>query len=164
MKLNFLIFFLAFLSCNNSKKEIAEKKIETKMETTNQNDKIFLGKFVIILSEELEGKSSVLNIQDYIDDGKSFIPIFSSVEKFNESTQGNIKNQKIEIDGIFLLSLMNGNEILKLNPGLNDEENFKAEILIKKYSEKIEKMKIEMESLKNRKLKADLPTAVSSNG
>ena len=46
---------------------------------------------------------------------------------------------------------MNGKETLKLNPGLNDEESFKAEILIKKYSEKIEKMKIEMESLKNRK-------------
>ncbi|MGL5111098.1 MAG: hypothetical protein ACRC6O_00515, partial [Flavobacterium sp.] len=72
-------------------------------------------------------------------------------EKFNESTKGNIKNQKIEIDGIFLLSLMNGKETLKLNPGLSDEENFKAEILIKKYSEEIEKMKIEMENLKNRK-------------
>ena len=52
---------------------------------------------------------------------------------------------------IFLLSLMNGTETLKLNPGLNDEENFKAEILIKKYSEKIKKLKIEMENLKNRK-------------
>ncbi len=151
MKLNYLIFFLAFLSCNNSKKEIAEKKMETEMETTNKNDKIFLGKIVIILSEELEGNSSVINIQDYIENGKSFIPIFSSIEKFNESTKGNIKNQKIEIDGIFLLSLMNGKETLKLNPGLSDEENFKAEILIKKYSEEIEKMKIEMENLKNRK-------------
>jgi hypothetical protein len=46
---------------------------------------------------------------------------------------------------------MNGKETLKLNPGLSDEENFKAEILIKKYSEEIEKMKIEMENLKNRK-------------
>lgn len=151
MKLIYLILFLAFISCNNSKKEIAEKEIEKKMQTTNQNDEIFLGKIVIILSEELEGKSSVINIQDYIENGKSFIPVFSSIEKFNESTKGNIKNQKIEIDGIFLLSLMNGKETLKLNPGLNDEESFKAEILIKKYSEKIEKMKIEMENLKNRK-------------
>ena len=151
MKLIYLILFLAFISCNNSKKEIVEKEIEKKMQTTNQNDEIFLGKIVIILSEELEGKSSVINIQDYIENGKSFIPVFSSIEKFNESTKGNIKNQKIEIDGIFLLSLMNGTETLKLNPGLNDEENFKAEILIKKYSEKIKKLKIEMENLKNRK-------------
>lgn len=107
--------------------------------------------FVIILSEELNDNSSAINIQDYIENGKSFIPIFSSIEKFNESTKGNIKNQKIEIDGIFLLSILNGNETLKLNPGLEDETVFKSESLIKKYSEKIEKLKIEMESLNHNK-------------
>ena len=76
MKLIYLILFLAFISWNNSKKEIAEKEIEKKMQTTNQNDEIFLGKIVIILSEELEGKSSVINIQDYIEKEKSFIPVF----------------------------------------------------------------------------------------
>ncbi len=120
------------------------------MEMKNQNDEIFLGKVVIILSEELNGNSSVINIQDYIENGKPFIPIFSSIEKFNESTKGNIKNPKIEIDGLFLLSILNGDETLKLNPGLKDETIFKSELLIKKYSEKIEKLKIEIENLKDK--------------
>lgn len=118
------------------------------MEMTTQNDEIFLGKVVIILSEELNENSSAINIQDYMENGKSFIPIFSSIEKFNESTKGNVKNPKIEIDGIFLLSILNGNETLKLNPGLKNETMFKTELLIKKYSEKIKKLKIEMENLK----------------
>ena len=151
MKLNYLIFILAFLSCNNSKKDNSESKVETKMEMTNQNDEIFLGKVVIILSEELNDSSNVINIQDYIKNGKSFIPIFSSIEKFNESTKGNVKNPKIEIDGIFLLSILNGKETLKLNPGLEDETIFKSELLIKKYSEKIEKLKIKMENLNRNK-------------
>ena len=151
MKANYLIFILAFLSCNNSKKENLETKVETKIEMTNQNDEIFLGKVVIILSEELNDNSSAINIQDYIENGKSFIPIFSSIQKFNESTKGNIKNQKIEIDGIFLLSILNGNETLKLNPGLEDETVFKSESLMKKYSEKIEKLKLKMENLNGNK-------------
>ena len=151
MKSNYLIFILAFFSCNNSKKENLEKKVEPKMEMTNQNDEIFLGKVVIILSEELKGNSSVINIQDYIENGKPFIPVFSSIEKFNESTKGNIKNPKIEIDGIFLLSILNGKETLKLNPGLEDETIFKSELLIKKYSEKIEKLKIKMGNLNDNK-------------
>ena len=151
MKSNYLIFILAFFSCNNSKKENLEKKVEPKMEMTNQNDEIFLGKVVIILSEELKGNSSVINIQDYIENGKPFIPVFSSIEKFNESTKGNIKNPKIEIDGIFLLSILNGKETLKLNPGLEDETIFKSELLIKKYSEKIEKLRIKMGNLNDNK-------------
>ena len=151
MKSNYLIFILAFFSCNNSKKENLEKKVEPKMEMTNQNDEIFLGKVVIILSEELKGNSSVINIQDYIENWKPFIPVFSSIEKFNESTKGNIKNPKIEIDGIFLLSILNGKETLKLNPGLEDETIFKSELLIKKYSEKIEKLKIKMGNLNDNK-------------
>ena len=121
------------------------------MEITNQQDGIFLGKVVIILSEELNGNSSVINIQDYIENGKPFIPIFSSIEKFNESAKGNIKNPKIEIDGIFLLSILNGKETLKLNPGLEDETIFKSELLIQKYCEKIEALKIKMENLKDHK-------------
>lgn len=121
------------------------------MEMANQNNEIFLGKVVIILSEELHGNSSMINIQDYIENGKPFIPIFSSIEKFNESTKGNIKNPKIEIDGIFLLSILNGKETLKLNPSLEDETVFKSELLIQKYSEKIEKLKLKMENLKNNK-------------
>lgn len=58
------------------------------MEITNQNDEIFLGKVVIIISEDLNGNSSVINIQDYIENGKPFIPIFSSIEKGHFSKNG----------------------------------------------------------------------------
>lgn len=153
MKQILAIALLAIIAvaCNNSKKENSESKVETNMEMANQNDEIFLGKVVIILSEELNDNSNAINIQDYIENGKPFIPIFSSIDKFNESTKGNIKNQKIEIDGILLLSILNGNETLKLNPGLEDETVFKSEVLIKKYSEKIEELKIKMQNLKNNK-------------
>ena len=121
------------------------------MEKTEKNDEVFLGKVVIILSEELKGNENLINIQDYVENGKSFIPLFSSIEKFNESTQGNVTNQKIEIDGIFLLSILNGTETLKLNPGLKDEVVFNSGKLKEKFSENIIKVKAEMENIKNGK-------------
>ena len=151
MKFIYLILFTSLISCNNQKKEIATNKLKPKVENTEKNDEVFLGKVVIILSEELKGNENLINIQDYVENGKSFIPIFSSIEKFNESTQGNVSNQKIEIDGIFLLSIMNGTETLKLNPGLKDEVVFNSGKLIEKYAENIAKIKAEMENIKNEK-------------
>ena len=151
MKFIYLILFTSLISCNNQKKEIATNKLKPKVENTEKNAEVFLGKVVIILSEELKGNENLINIQDYVENGKSFIPIFSSIEKFNESTQGNVSNQKIEIDGIFLLSIMNGTETLKLNPGLKDEVVFNSGKLIEKYAENIAKIKAEMENIKNEK-------------
>jgi hypothetical protein len=119
---------------------------------------IFLKKVIIILSAELNKTSSAINIQDYIANGKSFIPFFSSVEKFNESTKGMVKNPKIEIDGILFLSMLNGTETLKLNPGLNDEMTFKSSELKNKYSSEIEQF-----NLKMKKLKEENPAPPTSN-
>ncbi len=151
MKFIYLILFTSLISCNNQKKEIATNKLKSKVENTKKNDEVFLGKVVIILSEELKGNENLINIQDYVENGKSFIPIFSSIEKFNESTQGNVNNQKIQIDGMFLLSIMNGTETLKLNPGLKDEIVFNSGKLKEKYFENITKVKAEMENIKNGK-------------
>ena len=151
MKFIYLILFTSLISCNNQNKEIAINKLKPKVENTEKNDEVFLGKVVIILSEKLEGNENLINIQDYVENGKSFIPIFSSIEKFNESTQGNVNNQKIEIDGIFLLSIMNGTETLKLNPGLKDEIVFNSGKLKEKYSENITKVKAEMDNINNGK-------------
>ena len=151
MKFIYIILFTTLISCNNHKKEIATNKLKPKVENTENNDQVFLGKVVIILSEELKGNENLINIQDYVENGKSFIPIFSSIEKFNESTQGNVTNPKIEIDGIFLLSILNGTETLKLNPGLEDEIVFSSGKLKEKYSENITKVKAEMENIKNEK-------------
>ena len=151
MKFTYLILFTSLISCNNQNKEIAINKLKPKVENTEKNDEVFLGKVVIILSEELKGNENLINIQDYVENGKSFIPIFSSIEKFDESTQGNVNNQKIEIDGIFLLSIMNGTETLKLNPGLKDEIVFNSGKLKEKYSENITKVKAEMDNINNGK-------------
>lgn len=152
MKLIYLLLlFTSLISCNNHTNEIVTNEIKPKLENTEKNDEVFLGKVVIILSEELKGNENLINIQDYVENGKSFIPIFSSIEKFNESTQGNITNESVEIDGIFLLSILNGTETLKLNPGLDDEMVFNSGKLKETYSENITKTKAEMENIKNAK-------------
>lgn len=100
---------------------------------------MFKSKVIVILSKELEGTSNAINIQDYIENGKSFIPVFTSKDKFTESTQGvDIGKPKIEIDGIFLLSLMKGSETLRINPRLADEQYFNASDLISQYKTEIE--------------------------
>jgi hypothetical protein len=49
---------------------------------------------------------------------------------------------------VFLLSLLNGNEILRINPSLADEKYYKASDLISKYKTEIENSKIKMARLK----------------
>jgi hypothetical protein len=135
MKLRYILFtFTIIIACNNSKDKV--------------NDEIFKKKLIVILSQELEGNSNNINIQNYVQNGKSFIPVFTSKEKFQESTQGQIKNQKIEIDGIFLLSILHGNETLRINPGLIDEVDFDAGELIKNYSLDIARVNTELKKLK----------------
>lgn len=112
------------------------------------NDEIFKNKVIIILSEELEGKSNNINIQDYVQNGISFIPVFTSIENFNESTKGQVKNPKVEIDGVFLLSILQGKELLRVNPGLKSETDFNAGDLIKKFTPEIVKINAKMKSLK----------------
>lgn len=96
-------------------------------------DSIFKDKVIVILSQELDLNSNLINIQDYIHEGKSFIPVFTSIEKFNESTKGQVTNKKIEINGILLLSILNGTETIHVNPGLFDETIFQSVELKKKY-------------------------------
>ncbi|MDX2191260.1 MAG: hypothetical protein SFY32_15515 [Bacteroidota bacterium] len=115
----------------------------------DKNTEIFKSKIIIILSKELDKNSNIINIQDYVENGKSYIPVFTSIDKFNESTKGiNLGKGKIEIDGIFLLLLINGNETLRINPGLTDEQSFKASDLLVKYKTEIEELKIKMNNLK----------------
>jgi len=113
------------------------------------SDDIFKSKVIIILKDDLDLNSSRINVQDYIENGKSFIPIFSSADAFSQSTKGEIQNKKIFIDGIFFLAHLNGNETLRLDPGLKTETYFKASDLIKKYSSDIDKLKKNLKAGKN---------------
>lgn len=99
----------------------------------------------IILANELDPKSNLMDVQDYIENGKSFIPVFSTPEKFKESTQGADLGKKIiEINPYLLLSVTNGEETLRINPGLSDETYFKASDLKQIYKTEIESFLADM--------------------
>lgn len=149
MKLTYFLFLLIIVACNNPKdNNIPLKNSKNDLTESKMNDEIFKNKVIIILSEELEGKSNNINIQDYVQNGISFIPVFTSIENFNESTKGQVKNPKVEIDGVFLLSILQGKELLRVNPGLKSETDFNAGDLIKKFTPEIVKINAKMKSLK----------------
>lgn len=73
--------------------------------------------------------------------------MFTSKEKLIESTQGaELPFPKYQVDGLFLLSMMKGNEILRINPTLSNEIFFKASDLKEYYKTDIKKLLNEMES------------------
>jgi hypothetical protein len=147
MKLKYLFFSLAFVACNKAHKENTLMPV-TIDSVSNMDNDMFKKKVVIILSDSLRGDSSTINIQDYVVDGKSFIPVFTSMAEFDASTQGQVKEDKIEIDGILLLSILKGNETLKTNPGLESEKDYKADELIRKYSLEIADLNKQMKEKK----------------
>lgn len=141
-----ILLFLSMLSCDfkTDEKKTAKLKagstIETDKNMVDQKD-IFKEKVVVFLSKEPDLESNVLDIQDFIENGKAFIPVFSSLEKLKESTQGaDLPFPKYQIDGLFLLSIMNGNETLRVNPTLSDEAFFRASELKEYYKADIEKL------------------------
>jgi len=147
---------------SNNKIEVMQKVLTTlsllwilscNTTTSNQRalemtDEIFNKKVVVILSKELDPNSHAIDIQDYIQNGKSFIPVFTSRDKFNESSKGAIKNPTIEIDGMLFLSFLKGNEELRLDPDLDDEIVINAAELIKRYEADIKEVKLNLQQLK----------------
>ena len=132
------------------KKNTAEIKTDqntiTEKNMTDQKE-IFRNKVIVFLSKEPDPKSNILDIQDFVENGKSSIPVFTSTEKLTESTQGaELPFPKYQIDGLFLLSIMNGNETLRVNPTLSDEAFFKASDLKEYYKKDIEKLMEKMKS------------------
>jgi hypothetical protein len=80
---------------------------------------------IIVLSKPLEGKSNNINIQNFIIDGRIYIPIFTSKEKFNESIGDN--TFPYSITGIrcdLLFNMLNGNEDILVNPQCIDSYAF----------------------------------------
>ena len=152
----FVIPYLFLISCGgtnqnqDSKNQIKSKsdsilKIQNMTENLDRNiktksDKFFtLDKVVVILSQELDEKSNLINIQDYVENGKSFIPVFSTQEKFKESTKGADLGKKIiGINPYLLLSVLSGKETLRINPTLSDETYFNASDLKQIYKSEIE--------------------------
>lgn len=151
MKLKIYYILLLFaVGCTQQPKQNKETKAAQQTTHTKMDQAIFKNKVVIILAKELDDASNQINIQDFVQDGKPFIPVFTSLEKFDESTRGQLKNPKIEIDGVLLLSILHGNETLRVNPSLEDETFFPADALIAAYKEDIIKL---TEALKASKAK-----------
>jgi hypothetical protein len=105
-----------------------------------KSDKYFtLDKVTIILASELDTTSNNIDVQDYVENGNSFIPVFSSPDKFKESTKGADLGKKIiEINPYLFLSVLSGKETLRINPGLSDDTYFSASELKQIYKTEIE--------------------------
>jgi hypothetical protein len=146
MRIYLLFSVILLISCSNSKTGMKKRSDKTGIKSvTTEDTKMFKSKVIILLSKELTGDSKEINIQDYVENGVSFFPVFTTMDKFTESTKGvDLGKPKIEIDGILLLSILKGNETLRVNPGLADQQNFRASELISIYRTEIETLKKEM--------------------
>lgn len=87
--------------------------------------KVVGDRVLIILAKQPHPDSHVLELQDYIREGKSFVPFFSSKEAFNQSTQGTQLDRPVyEIDRRLFVEIAPLQGILVLNPGLDTEMTF----------------------------------------
>ena len=135
------------MSCNDTKTETAKDGGEIEPKNSKMTE-VFKSKVTIILAEKLDSDSGLINIQDFVDNGVTFIPVFTTMEKLTKSNKGiDMGKQIIEIDGIFLLSLLNGNETLRINPSLEDEEYYNASDLISEYRMEIDSLNGKMNGI-----------------
>lgn len=85
---------------------------------------------VVIIATWTSGASKKINIQDFMRNGKSFIPIFSDQQHFKDETRGSGHEGKgVSIDGNMLASLFKGDETLVLNPGSKSPLDIQAKEL-----------------------------------
>ena len=107
----------------------------------SDNEGIFKNQVIIFLTKEPDPGSTILDIQDFVQDGRSFIPVFTSKETLARSTRGSeLPFPTYKIDGLFLLSLMNGNETLRVDATLSNEAYFKASDLKAYYRTDIQEL------------------------
>ena len=76
---------------------------------------------IVILAQNPDPGSNILNFQDFIRAGQSFIPIFRSHESFRRATRGTMNKPIYEINRRLFVSLLHGPETLILDAGLPDE-------------------------------------------
>lgn len=97
------------------------------------------GHVLIILAEKLNKDSSNLKVQDYIDDKGSFIPVFTSMDDYKESSKGNdLGKGLLDVKAFFLLSILNDSDRILKNPGLPDQEYFDVKELKLKFKSDID--------------------------
>ena len=73
---------------------------------------------VFIIGSWTSLDSKEMAIQDFVRNGRSFIPIFSDEKHFTEETRGSgFEKKGISVDANLLAFIMKGTEMLVLNPG-----------------------------------------------
>jgi hypothetical protein len=77
-----------------------------------------LGKRVVVIGRWSDPSSHTLELQDFVRNGETFIPLFSDEDHFDRETMGSgFESEGISIDTDFFVSLLRGDELLILNPG-----------------------------------------------
>jgi hypothetical protein len=115
----------------------------------NEIKSIFTKKVVVILAKEMNPKGFDIYLQDYIVDGYSILPVFTSKDEQEKSFQGTDPGKPIiEIDGILFAMLLNGIEKVIVNPSLANEKTFLGSEIKEVLSAEIEILKKELEKLK----------------
>jgi len=105
--------------------EFAMHKREYTINTTRLLRQRLPEKPIIVLCSPLDPASDVLNIQDYVMNGETVVPLFSSWEALNESTHGkDLGRPVVEISRSLLAYLAHGSEVFLLDPALDSELRF----------------------------------------
>jgi hypothetical protein len=112
---------------------IAQADMNEKIKT------IFSGDVIVLLAEELDPAAHSLRLQDYVADGRPFIPVFTTKEKAYEAFGGKKPDKPmIAIKGGFFAYMMKGTETVKINPSLIDELVIPAEEIVRVMKEDVE--------------------------
>ena len=116
MKKYFYLMIFAILSGCSSNEVQMNKADHVKSMT---------GDGVILIAWWDNPESSSIHIQDFIMNGKSYIPVFTSTDKAKEQLKGTpYTNKLVEFKVEFLADLMTGNETIIVNPADNEDLRF----------------------------------------
>jgi hypothetical protein len=103
---------------------------------------IFSGDVIVLLAEELDPAAHSLRLQDYVADGRSFIPVFTTKEKAHEAFGGKKPDKPmIAINGGFFAYMMKGTETIKINPSLDGELVIPAEEIVNVMKDEVEALR-----------------------
>jgi hypothetical protein len=85
---------------------------------------------VYIIASLEAPRGTGIHIQDFIRNGRSFIPVFSDETHFRAETRGSgFEARGISIDGNLLASILKGDELISLNPGSSTPVDLNAKDL-----------------------------------
>lgn len=127
IKITFATIQLLLLNCTSKPEEPTNKiNLNITTEDTNKIKNTFRSNILVLLVKPKENRSN-FEINNYCTTEGKIIPIFTSHGKFLESTRGTYLNmQPCNINGKYLLSILQGTETICINPELNDEKIIKA--------------------------------------